>query len=219
MIQTTVSISQPIHTHNPLNGQPTVSSGQVKHHPSRKTAMHVSFAAEVLVMETMGLNNYTVEEISQTWYSYEEMEEIKEECYETMEKISEHRPLQDTARYCIRGLENNTQIGYTLKYMNRDESVQIVLEEQRRQLEKGEGVDENSISKAYRNATSSSHMWARVIGNRDRHWADLYLDGIDTAYIMCMEDYQISNGKQVRSVSGVAREEEIPKNAIMPRAA
>eukprot|EP00980_Cylindrotheca_fusiformis_P031311 scaffold26151_cov137-Cylindrotheca_fusiformis.AAC.1 len=62
-------------------------------------------------------------------------------------------------------------------------------------------------------------MWARVIGNRDRHWADLYLDGIETAYMMCMEDYQISNGKQVRSLSGVAQEEEISKNAIMPRAA
>eukprot|EP00980_Cylindrotheca_fusiformis_P004982 scaffold1054_cov124-Cylindrotheca_fusiformis.AAC.22 len=142
MIQTTVSISQPIHTHKPLNGQPTVSSrktsGQVKHHAPRKMAMHVSFAAEVLVMETMGLNDYTVEEISQTWYSYEEMKEITEECFETMEKISEHRPLQNTAGYCIRGLENNTQIGYTLTYMNRDESIQIVLEEQQRQLENGE---------------------------------------------------------------------------------
>jgi hypothetical protein len=143
-----------------------------QHNQRAKKTKHLSFAPYIEAIETMCLDDYTMEEIDRTWYTEEDMLRISEECFIILEKTGEQTSLRNNERYCIRGLEPHSKIGSIIKNKSRHTAIKLVLEEQQRLLKEKGVVDVDSLYKVYRNNTSSSQMWAHDD-------ADLYLDDDD----------------------------------------
>jgi hypothetical protein len=144
----------------------------------------ISFDSSVEIREIMGLDDYTSQEIEASWYTREEMEQISGRCFKILD-MAETRRSRNPKKYCMRGLEGHTTLGSISKRLNRETSAMSVLEEQGRQS--GE-IDFESLSKVYSCTTSSSLMWAMVVGNRDQQEAE--------AYLYCNEDSYDSFGQE-----------------------
>jgi hypothetical protein len=142
-------------------------------HVSEKAA--VSFDANVALTETIALDDFTLNEIEAVWYTAEEMENIAQGCVKILDKIENGKHLNEK-KYCARGLETHTVVGSLSKTRNRATSVMSVLEEQRRQVEGAEALDDEFIAELYNHITSSSQMWAQVVGSRDQKEAEKYID-------------------------------------------
>jgi hypothetical protein len=141
----------------------------------------ISFDASVQMKEIMGLDDYTSQEIEASWYTDEEMEQISGRCFKILDKAEKRRSRNGKKgkKYCMRGLEGHTTLGSISKRRNRETSLMSVLEEQRRRS--GE-IDFESLSKVYSCTTSSSQMWAMVVGNRDQQEAEAYLHCNEDSY-------------------------------------
>lgn len=196
-----------------------VKRRQLKSRP-KTTQNHVTFAHQITMRETMGLDDYTIEEIDNAWYSEEEMFRVSKECIATLEKVKKgQRSQRKSERYCIRGLEPHTPIGSILKNKSRHTSIQSVLDEQWKQLTERGGVDVESLCEVYHNTTASSQMWAQVIGSRDHHEAALYLDDVDTEYTVHTMEQQESNIRDSMALNEIAQLGKPKRNEVLPRAA
>eukprot|EP00980_Cylindrotheca_fusiformis_P004966 scaffold1054_cov124-Cylindrotheca_fusiformis.AAC.6 len=138
-----------------------------------RKAKSVSFATFITVVPIMGLGDYSRHEIKISWYTAEEMEEISRRLFKILHSTENKTPAK-AKRYCMRGLEGHTTLGSISKRRNREAMWASVLEEQKRQQEKGI-VDAESLSKVCARNTSSSRMWASAVGNRDQQAAETYL--------------------------------------------
>lgn len=122
----------------------------------------------------MGLEDYTQQEIKETWLAEEEINAISKQCIKILAKIERGTAL-NKKHHCARGLESHTLSGSVLKHRNRETAIMSVLEEQQRQFEATGIVDNESLSLVYRRTTPSHQMWAQVLAGRDRRDADSYL--------------------------------------------
>jgi hypothetical protein len=138
----------------------TVKTRQHKLVLAKKTK-HVSFAPDVTVLETMSLDDYTMAEIYRTWYSEKDLSRVSQECFVILEKNLMQTSLRENES--MRGLEPHSPIESILRHKSRQTSINLVLEEQRRQLKEKGVVDVDSLYKVYHNTTSSSQMWAQVM--------------------------------------------------------
>jgi hypothetical protein len=175
-----------VHNHNQMDlnvhAIHTVKTRQHKVVPAKKTK-HVSFAPDVTVLETIGLlDDYTMAEIYCMWYSEKDMIRVSQECFVILEKNLKQTSLRESES--MRGLEAHSPIEYILRHKSRQTSINLVLEEQRRQLKEKGVVDADSLYKVYHNTTSSSQMWAQVVGSHDHDDANLYLDDDDIECIV-----------------------------------
>jgi hypothetical protein len=192
-----------------------------QHKPrAKKTTKRVSFAPDITAMETMCIDDYTMEEIDRTWYTEEDMLRISEECFLILEKTGEKTSLRKSERYCFRGLEPHSKIGSILKNKSRQTAIKLVLEEQQRLLKRKGVADIDSLYKVYHNTTSSSQMWAQVVGSRDHHNAESYLDDHDDIeYMVYTMEQQTFNGWHSRALSDIAPPDNNTRNEVIPRAA
>jgi plasmid maintenance system antidote protein VapI len=185
----------------------TVSSMSIiciNSHVSKKAA--VSFDANVAQTETIGLEDFTPEEIEAVWYTGEEMENITQGCFKILDKIENGDSINEK-RHCFRGLETHTLLGALSKTRNRATSIMSVLEEQRRQVEGAEALDDDMISKLYQRISSSSQMWAQVVGSRDQKEAEKFIDD--------EEDFQVTvKHRQRRTTSSpeLSRQKNVSKH-------
>eukprot|EP00980_Cylindrotheca_fusiformis_P004963 scaffold1054_cov124-Cylindrotheca_fusiformis.AAC.3 len=147
----------------------------VKHVPyaEPKIAKSVSFATSVTVVPIVSLGDYSRNEIESSWYTAEEMEQITRRLLKIL-CHAESTKSKNAKRYCMRGLEGHTTLGSTSKGRSREAMWASVLDEQKRQQENGI-VDAESLAKVCARNTSSSRMWAIVVGNRDQQAAEAYL--------------------------------------------
>lgn len=134
----------------------------------------VSFAPSVDQVETMCLDDFAYSEIEATWYTEKEMDKIARRCLRILNKFEKARSLNET-KYCIRGLETHTRVGSEIKQNSRATSIRVVLQEQQRQLDAREPLDHSLIGKVYRQSTSSSQMWAQIVGGHDQREVEGYL--------------------------------------------
>ncbi|CAJ1942254.1 unnamed protein product [Cylindrotheca closterium] len=164
------------------------------HNPKRPS---ITFAETVHVYSTTALHDYTDEEYRACWYSSEEYNKIEKEMLGQFKQLQDGCPFD--AISCSRGLEQYLTVNASLKQSNKSKAQQIVLDEQDRQLEV-EKNDENAISKAYQDVSSSCHLlWAAVLGHRDQQdAAQAYNDG-DEDEILVAES---SNSTLDKSLDG-----------------
>jgi hypothetical protein len=197
-----------INNHNQMDlnvrGIHTVKTRKHKLVPAKKTK-HVSFAPDITVLGTMGLDDYKMAEIYSTWYTEDDLLRISKECFVTLEKNLNQIFLRESES--MRGLEPHSPIESILRQKSRQTSIDLVLEEQRRQLKEKGVVDVDSLYKVYHNTTSSSQMWAQVIGNHDHDDAELYLDEDDIECIVYPIEQPAHNSSRVT------------RNEVMSRAA
>ena len=76
---------------------------------------------------------------------------------------------------CSRGLESQTYLAALARNRNRLVAQEAVFDEQRDQLSLGV-VDDEAISTRYRDASSSSILWAIRVGQQDHRVAELVHD-------------------------------------------
>ena len=134
----------------------------------------VSFSDKIRVSHTISKNDYSAEEKLACWFSNEENQDIAKRCAKQIRKMERGEALLDK-KYCSRGLEGHTRVGYTHKTQNRSDSIHRVLAEQDAQLRERTSDDE-AISVAYREVSSSCLLWAQVQALRDQKEAEEYLD-------------------------------------------
>lgn len=134
----------------------------------------VSFCPTVRGAQIMSIEDYTPSEIAASWYSAEESDNISIRCVKLIRRM-ESNEASAVKKYCIRGLEGHTTVGCAMKRMNRSTAIAAVLDEQARQRNENCNVDAQAIADAYKRATSSSQMWAQVMGNRDQAAAEAIL--------------------------------------------
>ena len=78
-------------------------------------------------------------------------------------------------KYSSRGLESFTPLKALARNDTMDSAIIAVLLEQETQKATGE-TDEVAIAEAYHRISHSCHLWAAVVGTRDRRDAEKYLD-------------------------------------------
>ncbi|KAL3927049.1 MAG: hypothetical protein SGARI_005429 [Bacillariaceae sp.] len=134
---------------------------------SVESSMIVSFADTCNVRPTISRKSYSEQEKACAWYSGQEFKTIQSKSLKLVQLLDESGGVLQGRRYCTRGLEGLTQDGYQSKKMNRITASMVVLDEQENQLyEKGK-VDYDVIASEYQQVTSSSQLWAHVVGMRD----------------------------------------------------
>jgi hypothetical protein len=137
----------------------------------------VSLSSQTIEYYTIARKDYSPKEIKATWYTDEEYNTISRQCCKQIKKMDGGEKLKDK-KYCARGLEAHTRFGSIAKSKNKAESIRSVLREQDMQLLEGR-YDDEAIGKAYHQRTSSSQMWASVVGLRDQRSSENYLDDVD----------------------------------------
>eukprot|EP00531_Pseudo-nitzschia_arenysensis_P011498 CAMPEP_0116128036 /NCGR_PEP_ID=MMETSP0329-20121206/7149_1 /TAXON_ID=697910 /ORGANISM="Pseudo-nitzschia arenysensis, Strain B593" /LENGTH=217 /DNA_ID=CAMNT_0003622155 /DNA_START=75 /DNA_END=728 /DNA_ORIENTATION=+ len=135
--------------------EPTSSAQQKK---------SVSFLPSVLMYRTLHINDYTDEEIDNTWYNGEEMQTIVDNCVRIISSIDEENPANNTQ--CIRGLEFRAPSGSKRRATHRFCAFDAVLGEQDAQWEYGDN-DSNKIRIRYRVYSKPSQAEAFRIGLED----------------------------------------------------
>jgi hypothetical protein len=118
-------------------------------------------------------HDYTAEEKQAAWFQEKEYAMITRECCKQVRKMENGESLKDK-KYCSRGLESHTRIAAISKSQNRKLAVNAVLDEQDEQ--ELETPDEEAISHAYCQVTSSCQLWASTIGLRDQRSAEECMD-------------------------------------------
>ncbi|CAJ1961419.1 unnamed protein product [Cylindrotheca closterium] len=135
----------------------------------------VTMNESVEVVEILHVNDFTASEIAASWYDEEEMKKITERCFKVLQRMEYGKTKNGKKKYCTRGLEGHTALGSISKKKTRAAAFSAVLDEQEKRWNENKDVDFQAISDAYRKVSSSSQMWAQVIGNRDHHAIEAYL--------------------------------------------
>jgi hypothetical protein len=129
----------------------------------------------------MSCKDYTLEEAEASFSSVNDLQQIMRQCHKEVKKIDHGEKFKDK-KYCARGLEGRTKIGYISKVQTRALVANTVLDEQLTQW--NEGVfDEDAIADACHIASSSCGLWASIVGRRDQKAAkEIYGSSAEKIY-------------------------------------
>lgn len=181
--------------------------------PKRNRRVHINPA--VRSVEILSIYDYSPCEIAASWFDQEEMDKITQRCFKVLQRM-ECGGTKNGKKYCSRGLEGHSTLGAISKKKVRTAAVDAVLDEQARQWNENEEINIEAISDAYRKTTSSSQLWAQVVGNQDRQAADAYLYDDEeeyeqvfaTARFASIQSFESGlkspNQKRIRKVGSVA---------------
>jgi hypothetical protein len=125
----------------------------------------VTFADSVKVLDVLHRHDYTVEEISQTWYNPYELRSQKDNA-RLEGKLIEQGSLFECHDVTIRGLESKTTEGKRRKRQNRMYAYSAVFLEVETQQDLGI-LDEDAIADAYYNYSEQCQFQAQMIAFRD----------------------------------------------------
>lgn len=121
------------------------------------------------------MSNYTDGEISDCWFSDEDLQQFRADVLHTVELISgdgEAQNLTERSSFCERGIEHRTQEGIKKRIRNKILARDAVLLEQERQWEHNIH-DEEAIADAYRKVSAHCLFEARMRGLKDHQDATL----------------------------------------------
>jgi hypothetical protein len=114
-------------------------------------------------------HDYTAEEKEVVWFQHEEFAWMTKENRKQVRKMENGEDLNDK-EYCSRGLGSHTRQSAISKLQNRKLAVEAVLNEQHEQ--ELDAPNEEAISHASCQVTSSCKLWARMIGLQDQRWVE-----------------------------------------------
>ncbi|KAG7357262.1 hypothetical protein IV203_001950 [Nitzschia inconspicua] len=132
----------------------------------------VSFADTASVRPTLSRDAYTKEEQLACWFTEEDFSRMKKSSMALVAKMNSGSSF--ATKYCTRGLEKYTRVQGRHRLKNRYDSIYAVLDEQDKMYDEGISVDDERISRVYSSRTSSSILWAHIVGLRDQKEADKY---------------------------------------------
>lgn len=144
--------------------------------PSRKSKRNnkgVCFNDRVGVRTTEHINDFTPEEVANTWYQKVEYKMMKAEFAVTVQKLFNGEYTGDTEHHCARGLEHKPRVCANRRRARRMDSLVAVLDEQERQFcesSMGTIMKEDSataLATVYEKACGSSTREASLRGELD----------------------------------------------------
>jgi hypothetical protein len=130
----------------------------------------VTFERRVLARRAISLSSYTDTEITDCWFSDEDLEQFSADVLRTAELVSNNEiPLSSNKQdsFCERGTEHRTRTGSRNRIRNKICALKAVLLEQKRQWE-NEIHDEAAIASAYRQISGCCTTEARLKALKDR---------------------------------------------------
>lgn len=130
----------------------------------------VTFKESVLVFPCLHVNDYTRQEISQTWFSEKDFSEIKNECTVTLRLMAAAESTLNHPEFYSRGLEHRTPAGAKRRLKNKFAVWDAVLNEQDRQFEQCDS-DENALAQASLSLSYQSSRAAHMTGICDEQIA------------------------------------------------
>jgi hypothetical protein len=134
--------------------------------PCPQQKKSVAFLPNVLMYRTTHINNFTDEEIHNTWYNDREMRAIVSDCVKTISLMNGKDEPFTSSTLHLRGLECRTPEGQKKRASHRFCAIDAVLEKQEVQWECTEN-DTNKIRAHYMPYSKPSHDEAHRIGLED----------------------------------------------------
>ena len=139
-----------------------------------KCRRSVSFDSNVACVDTLHLNDYTDEELSNTWFTPREYKALRAENKLTVALMESGTDFEEELAFCSKGLEGMTNIERGRKFELRFRCGRAIFDEQDRQ--KRLGMDDPvSLAQIYGKYTFSSKMEAFLMAasdeNEENAWA------------------------------------------------
>ena len=151
-------------------GREQPSRGKVE---KAKKRGRVTFYPRVRIQRVTNRKDIPKQQINDVWYSREEFKNIRRECLETVDLMTEGK-MKEEEGFCIRGLEYKVPKMYKERQRNKTEIRRLVLEEQNFQLKNGM-KDQDWIAKLCRNESLPSVEAAIVAASHDENAAKEFL--------------------------------------------
>lgn len=112
------------------------------------TTRRITFSEQVTVRTIKHVNDYSEEEIADTWYKKAEYRMMRSDVISTVRKIVQDEYRGDTDDHCIRGLEFRVPSGAKQRRLDKLKTLTAVLDEQDRQFE-GSYYDLEALASVY----------------------------------------------------------------------
>ena len=161
--------------HNDISGSTSKTKIPFSCLPRKDTV--ISFAAFHDTYSTLGLYEYTEEEISNTWYSREALATIERDRQRCIRLLEKNESLLQDIKYSSRGLEKMTRKGQENYDRNRQLGLDVVFEEQENILKNMNNnhhdakstisCDPDIIAASYRAVTIRCHKEAHKIAKKE----------------------------------------------------
>ena len=181
----------------------------------------VQFAPHVQLRHILSHHDYTSEEKCLTWFTGVEYMSIRKACAKQLFKMEAGEILRDR-KYCSRGLEGQTKLGYMARQKARRASIDAVLdlqEELQAESPSSSSCDndhDETIACVYRQATASRQLWATVVGLSDARAVedvdDILLDDETNTLVEGK-----ANSKAAANTPGVVTEAAVSYSSKSPR--
>jgi hypothetical protein len=133
-------------------------------------AKRVSFDEMVVVKFCLHIEDYTDDEVRDSFYIHQESQRIRKDV-KLIVKLIESDIFVENDVQCRRGLERKTKEGIRRRNERTINSREVVLKEQVRQRAQGD-YDDDKISQAYKKMTRQSRNEAYLVGFSDAKVAD-----------------------------------------------
>ena len=114
------------------------------------------------------IEDLSEEEMFSTWWSQEELEQIKQTCILTLKLASSDDAIPERAKgdLCLRGLEAKTPLAAKRRWETKKLAWKIVLDEQWEQWDKNID-DPEALAEVYRRFALNSEKRAQLVGLKD----------------------------------------------------
>ena len=179
--------SAEIHTENLIKQRPS----------SQATKKCVTFFPKVFIQETIHITDYTLDEKATTWYTRQELAEVRDDILSTVRLISTGKYTGDTETLCARGCKSRCKSGNQTRQLNKLNAMTAVLEEQLHQ-QSTRKICQLRLSQVYKLANAHCRKEAILLGLSDNHAAKDVHDVITWTASATMPLHCIS--KEKRSV-------------------
>jgi hypothetical protein len=116
-----------------------------------KASKTVTFSQDVRIKRTLHKNNYTDEEFQSCWFNDTELRRCQNEMRVVVAMVEQGFEI-DEDKYCLQGLEFQTERGAALRMRSKLESMNAVLDEQDWQTTEGV-FDPEKLAMVYQQVT------------------------------------------------------------------
>ena len=127
----------------------------------------VSFDLRAHMRYTIHANDYSDEEYFSCWYTPDELEEMKYQLMDTLQRFERHE-LIDEIHDTFRGLETHTKSGRRHKLRSRSTAIESVIGMVYKQINAGKEINDERVARVYGEVTKPNELAAYLSGLGDQ---------------------------------------------------
>lgn len=177
---------------------PTWSKENEEAPQKKRRRRRIRFDEQVAVQAITHVNDFSVEEIADTWYKKAEYQMMRSELVATVRKLARREYKGDTDVYCARGLEFKTPVGARRRKLNKLNALATVLDEQDRQFEEND-FNLEALACVYIHCNIASRREAAQRGELDAEEASRLSCGKESLTTL-LHQYTSGNREEMESI-------------------